>query len=148
MQWIQRSQYLGSENKDGIEIIGFQQTDQTTQAFRVLSTIDSKEREINYGSDVGTITLTVFGQRIGSQPSGDLSEETQNAKVVEKAQLPEKKADNFSALTAQLLADANRGMIAEGNVLGRSIRIVKFEVDETPLMSLTVVYYKPGASRP
>jgi hypothetical protein len=108
----------------------------------VLSKAESKEHEINYGADVGTITLTVFGESKGTRSPDDLRDETQNTKVVEKAKLPEKKADNFNALTSQLLADANRGLITEGNVVGQKIQVIKFAADPTPLMSLTVIYYR------
>jgi hypothetical protein len=130
------------DNKSGIEIVGFQQSRETSQGFRVLSRAESKDHEIDYGASVGTITLTVFGELKGARPPDDLSDETQNTKVVEKAKLPEKKADSFNALSAQLLADANRGLITEGSVLGRKINLTKFAADPTPLMSLTVIYYQ------
>ena len=74
--------------------------------------------------------------------ASDLSDETQNTRVVEKATLPEKKADNFNALSARLLADANRGLITDGNVVDRKINVIKFAADPTPLMTLTVIYYQ------
>jgi hypothetical protein len=130
------------DNKSGIEIVGFQQSQNTSQAFRVLSKAESRAQEIDYGADVGTITLTVFGELKGARPADDLTDETQTTRIVEKAKLPDKKAESFNALSAQLLADANRGLITEGNVLGRKINLTKFTSDPTPLMSLTVIYYQ------
>jgi hypothetical protein len=136
-----RKWLLLPENPLGIEVTGFQKDGKT----RVLSKAESKDREIDYGSNVGTITLTVFRERRGKAPGGDLSDETQNTKVLEQAKLPEKKPDNFGALTAQLLADANRGgggLIGEGKPAEGPIRILKFDPDPTPIMSMTVIYYK------
>jgi hypothetical protein len=137
-----RKWLLFPETKDPVEIVGFQKDETTSEEFRVLSKAESKAREIDYGADVGTITLTVFPELKGQPPRGDLTEETQSTKVLEKAQTPEKKPDNFNALTAQLLEDANRGLIAEGNKVGSKIEIVKFTADPSPIMSLTIVYYK------
>ncbi len=129
-----------------VEVIGFQKDETTSEQFRVLSKAESKAREIDYGADVGTITLTVFQEQKGPGPRSDLTDETQSTKILEKAPTtPEPKPDNFNALTVQLLEDANndtRGLIAEGNKVGAKINIVKFVADPTPVMSLTVVYYK------
>lgn len=131
------------EGGSNVQVNGFQLDNDTSETFKVLSKAESKAREIDYGNDVGTITLTVFQEQKGKPAKGDLSDETQQTKAVEKAALPEKKADNFNALTAQLLDDANRGLIAEGGEKkGNKVEIVKFTPDPTPVMSLTVVYYK------
>ena len=140
-----RKWLLFPEEKTGIEVIGFQKNDTTTEQFKVLSRADSKAREIDYGNDVGTITLSVFGEQKGTPPAGDLTEETEKTKAVERAQLPEKKSNNFEALTAKMLEEGNRGpggLIAQGASVGKTINVVKFTADPTPLMSLTIVYYK------
>jgi hypothetical protein len=137
-----RKWLLFPDDKAGIPVIGFQKNETTTERFRVLSKAASKAREIDYGADVGTITLTVFRDQKGKAAKDDLSEEGQNAKVLEQAKAPEKKPDNFNALTAQLLDDANRGLIGEGTAVQSGIRVVKFTADPTPVMSLTVVYYR------
>lgn len=139
-----RKWLLFPEDKGGTEIVGFQKDETTSEQFRVLSKAESKTREIDYGADVGTITLTVFGELNGQPPRGDLTDETQNTKVLEQAAAPKEKPANFNALTAQLIEDANasRGLIANGKKVDNKIEIVKFTADPTPLMSLTIVYYK------
>ncbi|WP_020472697.1 hypothetical protein [Zavarzinella formosa] len=130
------------ENKAGIDIIGFQKNDTTTEQFRVLSKAESKAREIDYGADVGTITLTVFRDRKGMPPVGELGKEAEITKVLQDAHPPENKPMNFHALTARMLDDANRGLIGEGNTVGSEIKQVEFKSDPIPVMCLTVVYYK------
>lgn len=140
-----RKWLLYPEDKAGVVVQGFQRDDKTTQQFRVLSKAESKAREIDYGADVGTVTLTVFKDLKGRPPGGDLSEETQGTKVLEKAKVPARKPDNFNALTAQLIEEANssRGLIAEGNTVDNGITVVKsFTADPTPVMALTLAYYK------
>ena len=44
-------------------VAGYQLNKNQAEAFRVLSKAASQAREIDYGEDVGTISLTVFGQR-------------------------------------------------------------------------------------
>ena len=133
---------LFPEDKGPLDIGGFQKTETTSEQFRVLAKAESKAREIDYGADVGTITLTVFKESKATPPRGDLSDETQSTKILEKAQLPEPKPDNFDILTSQILKDAERGLIAEGTTVGSKIVIVPFVPDQTPVMSLTIVYYK------
>jgi hypothetical protein len=56
---------------------------------------------------------------------------------------PNSKPESFDALKATLLADANRShLIAEGEAVASSVRIVPFHLDPVPLMTLTVVYTK------
>ena len=73
--------------------------------------------------------------------------ENQSTKVLEQAKLPDTKPDNFDALTAQLLNDANSdrgsgGLIVQGEKAASKIQVVKFTTDPTPVMSLTITYYK------
>lgn len=131
------------EPGDGpLDLIGFQADGNTTELFRVLSKAASKAREIDYGADVGTITLTVFAEQVGRLARGDLTDETQNTKVLERGKVPAQKPDSFASLTAKLLEDSERGLIESGAKVGSAINVVKFTADPTPLMSLTVTYYK------
>ena len=137
-----RKWLLFPEDKAGILVAGFQKTDDKTEEFRVLPKAESKAREIDYGSDVGTITLTVFGERKDGPPAGDNSRETLDTQALENAKPPETKPKDFDVLTAQLLQEAERGLIAEGNTVAGKIAVVKFKSDPNPLMSLTITYYK------
>lgn len=125
-----------------ITIRGYQMDDQTAQEFRVLSQAESEQNEVNYGADVGTITLTIFREASGKDPPPDLSDEAEYTTAVTLGDLPNKKAPNFHALKAQLLETANRGLIAEGQTIGSEVQRVKFKPDATPVMSVTIVYYR------
>jgi hypothetical protein len=139
-----RKWLLLPDNTQGLDVMGFQKNDQTIEEFRVLSRAESKAKEIDYGADVGTITLTVFRERQGKSPAGDLSDETQNTNALEQAKRREKKPDNLGALMAQLLADGNRSshLIGVGDDKPDAIRILKFDPEPAPIMSITAIYYK------
>jgi hypothetical protein len=125
------------------KIPGFQKDDKTTEEFRVLSATESRAREINYGADVGTVALTVFRERKGKAKPEDNSEEGAALAAVAKGALPEKNAKNYYALKSQLLADANRGLIVEGADAKNPVKTVTFEPDPIPVMSVTIIYYRP-----
>jgi hypothetical protein len=62
-------------NAAPITVRGFQVDNQTAEEFHVLSRAESKAKEIDYGTDVGTINLVVFRERVRSNdapapPSG------------------------------------------------------------------------------
>src|SRR5262249_28111820 len=46
-------------------IRGFQNTDRSAEEFKVLSAEESKQNEMNYASDVGTVSVTVFRDKQG-----------------------------------------------------------------------------------
>lgn len=50
-----------------IKLEGYQLDNSTAEAFRVLSAAESKAAEMNYGADVGTISMTVF-REVGGDP--------------------------------------------------------------------------------
>jgi hypothetical protein len=114
----------------------------TLEKFRVASISESKLREVNYGHDVGTITMTVFREQKGkAKPMLILDDEAAQHTVVQKlTELPRK--NNYGALVAQLLDDANRGLIVEGQREPSKVETVRFVADPDPIMCLTVVYRK------
>jgi hypothetical protein len=58
---------------------------------------------------------------------------------VSKKAVPE----NFHALVATLLADANRGLIGGASQVEKTeLKTVSFRADPRPVMCLTVIYYK------
>ena len=124
-----------------VTIRGYQMDQQELEQFRVLSQSESKEREIDYGSEVGQISITVFAE--GSPPKLELDEDAREAKLVEQAELPKEPSATFGALKAKLLADANRGLIAEGNRVQGQVQVVKFHINPNPIMSATAIYYQP-----
>jgi hypothetical protein len=125
-----------------LTIRGYQTDDRQAQEFRVLSREESEANEMNYGADVGTITMTVFGELRGKEPPPDLSDEETYATAVSLGKLPPETAANFAALKAQLLEDSSRGLIGQGETIGSTVQRVKFKPDPTPLMSVTIVYYQ------
>jgi hypothetical protein len=126
-----------------IRIRGYQSDGKTVAKFRVLSVAESKERAINYGDDVGTITLTVFRELREETKAPDLSEDVAEVAAVGRAELPQKQSANYHALKARLLQDANRGLLGEGEKESGTVRHVEFTPDPIPVMSLTIVYYRP-----
>jgi hypothetical protein len=130
-----------------LEIKGYQMESDVIEKFRVASRAESKAREMNYGADVGTITLSVFGERKGPPPRIDLlNDETLNTNVVSLMPRPKDLPENADALVQSLIAEANkeRGLVVEGQrVKSTKVVTTTFEVDPVPLMTATVVYYKP-----
>lgn len=132
--------YVLTRPQENVLVRGYQLGIDRVETFRVLSAPESKASEVNYGTDVGTITLTVFPE--GKPAAPDLSEDAAEKSAIAKAELPAEPSDNFDALKAKLLQDANRGLIVEGKQVAGKVQVVKFTPAATPAMTLTVIYYK------
>ena len=128
-----------------ITIRGYQMTDNKAEAFRVLSKAESKAKEIDYGDDVGTISLVVFREQKGPvKPPADLpSDDAEDIAALTRSVFPSKPAESVAALQAQFRADGSRGLIGEGQAIESATKTVKFEAEATPIMSQTIIYYKP-----
>lgn len=111
------------------------------EQFKVLSQNESKNREMDYGKDVGTISISVFPE--GQPEKLVLDQEVRDAKLVEASLLPKKASSTFGALKAKLLSGANRGLIAEGIVTAGAVKTIKFKCSSTPIMSAVAEYYSP-----
>ena len=127
-------------------IEGFQLDKGTRQAFRVLSDRESQNRVIDYGRDVGFISVVVYRELSTSKPV--LSEDQTDLAVQSQAQLPDKTAPSRGQLAQSLftqLMDQNgtRGLIAEGQSTASAINNVNFERDPTPVMATSIRYYAP-----
>jgi hypothetical protein len=123
------------------EIRGFY-VGKVVQEFRVASDAESQQRAFHYGPDVGTITMTVFREQKGKIPPGKLNEDAQYETVVKKLTELPKRPINYNVLKAQLLEDANRGLIVEGQRVASKVEVVPFTADPNPIMSVTIVYRK------
>ena len=132
--------WIMTDPGETVTIRGYQIGTDRVETFSVLSVAESKAREVNYGADVGTITMSVFPE--GKAPAPDLSEDAAEKSAVAKAELPAAPSQSFDALKAKLLEDANRGLIAEGAQVEGKVQVVKFTPAATPVMTLTVIYYK------
>ena len=130
--------YVMTNPGETIPVRGYHLGTDRIEIFRVLSAPESKARELNYGPDVGTLTLSVFPE--GKAPAPDLAEDAAEKSAVAKAELPASK--NFDSLKAKLLEDANRGLIGEGAQVAGKVQVVNFTPAATPVMTLTVIYYK------
>jgi hypothetical protein len=127
-------------------IEGFQIGDKVREKFRVASVAESKQREVYYGHDVGTITMTVFREwKMQTRPKLEDDYE-QHQQVIKKMPELSERPKNYQALKAQLLDDANRGesrgLILPGGRENSEIEVAAFTADPTPIMSLTIVYYR------
>ncbi|HZZ71311.1 MAG TPA: hypothetical protein VFE24_03605 [Pirellulales bacterium] len=127
-----------------IVVRGYQLDNNQAEAFRVLSKAESKSKEIDYGQDVGQISLVVFKEQKGPvKPPSDLpSDDAEDIAALTRSVFPAKPAENLAALQAQFRADGARGLISQGEKIGSAVTTVKFEADPVPVMTQTIVYYK------
>jgi hypothetical protein len=114
----------------------------TVEFFRVASEAESQQRAFHYGPDVGTITMTVFREQKGKVREGILDDDAQYETVVKKVTELKDRPNNYNALKAQLLADANRELIVGGKIGSSDVEVVHFTADPNPIMSVTIVYYQ------
>jgi len=139
------SLWILEPNATEFGIYGFQIDTGTRQEFRVLSDEDSDKRTIDYGRDVGMISVVVFEEET-QQPVIPSDDELDLA-VQSQTVLPDKTADSrgqlgkslFDQLVAQ---DTTRGLIVEGEKSDAAINTVTFKRQATPVMATSVRYYK------
>jgi hypothetical protein len=125
------------------DLAGFQVSEDRMEAFRVVSRTESREREVYYGSDVGTITLTVFQERRDKKPQPPRDYLQKDELLIQRSELPRKEASTFAPLQQSLYDGLNRGLIVEGGKMVESrIEMVQFQHDPTPVMALTLHYYR------
>jgi hypothetical protein len=136
---------------DGPTVLeGFQIDDKTAEGFRVLAPEESKTRAMDYGADVGTITVTVFREQKNggrSRPVADQTpqeeDEAEDLGALTRGIMSPKAPANLSALLAQVRASARRGIVVEGEQTKSDVLRVQFTRDPVPLMSATIRYFKP-----
>jgi hypothetical protein len=131
-----------------LTIDGFQITDTEKQKFTVLSKAASKSREMDYGADVGTISMTVFQPRSAATPppppSNLLAEDAEDFAILSRGNFPKGTPESLAALKSQLVASTQtRGLITEGKTEAGATRTVKFDPDPVPVIVASVTYYKP-----
>ncbi len=143
-KWI-----LSSEHKKTV-VRGYQLADgKTAEKFTVLSRAESAERAIDYGRNVGQIQLTVFQELTGPKPTPRvLDGDEEDLIAMLRGVQPKKSPKNLSALKRKIRTAGEdglqtRGLIVQGEKTENAIRVVTFEPDPTPVMSVTITYYKP-----
>ena len=125
-------------------IYGFQIDNGTRQEFRVLSDEDSVKRTIDYGRDVGMISVVVFEEETNPQPIP--SDDELDLAVQSQTVLPDKTAESRGQLGQSLFAqlvtqDTTRGLIVEGQKTDAAINTVTFKRAATPVMATSIRYY-------
>jgi hypothetical protein len=140
------SKWVLGPGAPAVEVRGFQTDAATAEAFRVLSSEESRRNEMSYGPEVGSVTLVVFRERKGPPPPA-LDDEGEDLAAIARATMPRTPPANLAALKYRLHAGADaggsRGLIVEGRQTDSKIRTVEFIPDPTPVMSATITYYKP-----
>jgi hypothetical protein len=139
------SLWILEPNATEFGIYGFQIDTDTRQDFLVLSDEESDKRTIDYGRDVGMISVVVFEEET-QQPVIPSDDELDLA-VQSQTVLPEKTADSRGqlgkSLFDQLIAqDTTRGLIVDGQKTDAAINTVTFKRQSTPVMATSIRYYK------
>ncbi len=134
---------------DSIKVEGFQLDDKSAEQFTALSRAVSRDREVYYGNDVGTITLTVFAEKQNKEPAPletvQKSLEKENVLAVQLGALPTGEAKTLDALQTRMrgVVSVSRGLIEGGNRIPFDIKAVTFVPEPTPIMSVVISYYRP-----
>jgi hypothetical protein len=128
-------------------IEGFQiQGKHEAEEFVVLSREESKAGEIYYGKDVGTITMTVFGPCRGKPTPKTVSDDELDRLILQRGEYPDGAAADLGRLREQLSKvrpSRDRGVIGRGKAVEFQTYKVEYDPDPTPLLAVTVRYYKP-----
>jgi hypothetical protein len=124
-------------------VVGFKTKETKGERFRVLSRAESKESEVYYGADVGTIELVVFREKKVKEEPKLLLDDDEDMALIHRGILPDEPPANLGALRTQLRQDLKRGVIGSGEAVDIETNKVKFDTDPTPVMAVTIVYYKP-----
>jgi hypothetical protein len=128
-------------------IKGYQTSAREAEPFRVLSPEASRQDAINYGSDVGTITLSVFRQQRGRDEALPPDKKAEDVAAISRGTFPARPPRNLPALKRQLAIESRkRGLIPGdgGPPIDSPIRRSEdFRPEPTPVMSATITYYRP-----
>lgn len=108
-------------------IPGYQVDEKTVEKFRALPVAESKAQEIRYGTDVGTITVTVFGEQ-KALPAGYDTDGAKNDAAVASTQTPAEEPANADALINNLQEMGNRSiasrdLLVEGEREGPQVQV-------------------------
>ena len=98
---------------------------------------------MDYGSDVGTISLVVFREASGGGEPLALEEEAEDLAAVSPR--PSRQSHGEPVCPEAPVAPGERepGPDLQGQKIGAAIRRVEFRPDPTPVMSATITYYRP-----
>jgi len=143
--------WILSDANPTVLIRGYQTDRRTVVPFTVLSTAASRSRAFDYGSDVGTISLTVFEDETSAPPQAAGPAERPDVALLDRgAGIDSVAAQATPQQLRELLlgtsGSAARGLIVEGGgTEKRAIDLVDFSPLPTPAMAAVVTYYDPAA---
>jgi hypothetical protein len=153
---LQCYKWILSDAFPAVTVRGYQVDRETIQPFMVLSSDKSREREFDYGADVGSISVTVFDDEASDRPAvagpGSLAGQRSAADVamLERGVRIDSVAANGTpqqlreALVRGGIAFDCRGLIVEGDTTEkRNLDVVEFKPVPTPAMVGVVTYYEP-----
>lgn len=147
---IDCNKWILSSDHTRTVVKGFQKENgKTAEQFRILSQDESARRAMDYGRYVGQIQLTVFQELTGPKPRPTLqNEDDEDLIAMLRGVHPPEQPRNLSALKGQLRRAGHdgsslRGIIEGGSETASKIRTVTFVADPTPVMAMTITYYKP-----
>jgi hypothetical protein len=126
------------------DLRGFQVSNEKVDGFRVASRAESKAREVYYGPAVGTITLTAFQELLRKKPPVPVDYDVKDEMLIRKTELPrfETKPDTFLQLLQALYAGDRRPNVPDYTTREKEFQ-AKFERDPTPVLCITLHYYRP-----
>ena len=136
--------------------------DEHFEQFRVSSPSASRAREVDYGDDVGLISVTVFQERAtaASPKTEEIPEDDERIEagaIAEDDEMPKADAipetdeipEDLQVTLRQLdrerqkeLGFQTRGMIEAGKVRSVDVREVSFKSDPNPILNMVIRYYQ------
>jgi hypothetical protein len=168
MRDLDCSKWVLTRDKPKGSLRGFQMRDhQQAKEFRVASAEESKNLEVYYGEDVGTISMVVFREQLhaaepaaaepaaderaadepAAEAQGEQREDAPDLDAILKAQFPEQTPPDLKALQDALrgVDDAvqARGVILGGREIRQAIETTDKNWEPEPLMSAVIHYYSP-----
>lgn len=140
--------WIFEPHMDVFGIKGYQINQDEREPFRVLSDRESIEKEIDYGSHSGTISISVFPELKSTPKSDPVTPASDLLALLEDAEHPEQKPSTLAALRSTLDPSFNhlatRGLIGGKSKIKASVEKTTMERDDVPLMSATLRYYSPS----
>jgi hypothetical protein len=140
---LQCRKWILDANAAPVTIRGFQVDDYSAKEFRVVSKPESKQNEVSYGPEVGTISLVVFREQKERARPPSLSDEAEDESALLRGIRPKKNPKSLAALQQQMRESGTRGLLGEGARVGASLTLVPFQPDPVPVLSAIITYYRP-----
>lgn len=150
------SKWVLSAERPGGVISGFHFTkSDEVEQFRVASTEESQHLAMNYGADVGAISMVVFQEQVATEANGGAIDplaidKAPDLMAILKADFPEETPPTADALRSALRGDSpdtlTRGIILEGTRRSLPLDIQRFRWHPEPIMSAVIRYYDPASN--